>query len=205
MNRNTTIALVIAFAVLLVYVLLVQRPADEAAQTATDTPTPASQTTGQVWPGLQADQILSVRIEDRAQDRAVAFGRADAAGSWNVTEPEAKTADQLAVASHAASVANLSYQDLITGTTDLAAFGVLSPTYSIELKLVDGTLRKAVIGDKTVTGSGYYLAREGEQAVLVVSSFPLDTLLGLVETPPYLEPTATPPNTTSTPVVTVTP
>lgn len=198
MNRNTTIALVVIFAALLVYVLVVQRPADEAAQNAT--PTAGAVTSGPLWGTLTGDQVLSVRVEDRAQGRSVAFGRAEAAASWGVTEPESKSADQLAAASNVATLATLTYQSQFTPGAGLEAFGVLSPTYVIEIKLVDGRLLRAFVGDKTPTGDSYYVQQEGQAQVSVVSGVSLSAIFSWLDQPPYLQPTATP-----TPDVTVTP
>ena len=105
MNRNTTLILVGVFAVLLLYVLLIQRPAEEAKANATATP--GASTTGNVWGTLTADQVLSVRIEDRSAGRAVAFGRSSASAAWEVTEPEARPADQLTAATNVGTLVNL--------------------------------------------------------------------------------------------------
>ncbi len=190
MNRNSTIALVVIFAALLVYVLVVQRPADEAKLNAT--PTAGAVTSGPLWGALTGDQVLSVRVEDRTQARSVAFGRAEAAASWGVTEPESKPADQLAAASNVATLATLTYQSQFTPGTGLEGFGVLSPTYVIEVALVDGRLLRAFIGDKTPTGDSYYVQQEGLAQVSVVSGVSLSTIFGWLDQPPYLQPTATP-------------
>jgi hypothetical protein len=190
MNRNTTLILVGVFAALLLYVLLVQRPADEARANAT--PTSGASTTGSVWGTLTADQVLSLRIEDRAGGRVVAFGRASASAAWEVTEPEARPADQLTAATNVGSAANLTYQSSLEPTTELSAFGVVSPTYTIAITLVDGSTIKGFVGNKTPVGDGYYVAKEGSGTVMVVSNFTLDALLKLLDEPPYLQPTQTP-------------
>ncbi len=198
MDRRTTLALVVIFAVLLIYVLW-SRQAEQTAQL-TATPTAeASADENVVWKA-PADQILSVRVVDRARSRSVAFGRETAQASWTVTEPQAQAADQLKAANSTASIARLAFTQALTDVTDLAPFGVLSPTYSLEIKLVDGSLLKMTVGDKTVTGSGYYVMREGEKGVLVVSTFSLDSILGLLDAPPFLPPTETPTPASETPL-----
>jgi len=137
MNRNLTIGLVVVFVALLLYVLLVQRPAQEAQANATPTPSTAAATSGALWEGLTADQILSVTVT--SADKTVAFGRASASEPWAITAPESQPADQLLAAQNAATVANLRYTNIITTATDLAPFGVLSPTYQIQVSLMDGT------------------------------------------------------------------
>ncbi len=196
MSRNTTLILLGVFALLLLYVLATQNAAPAAA-TATPTPAPTSATTGPVWTGVTGDQVLSVRVTDRAVNRSVAFDRASAEASWSVTEPEARPADQLAAANNVATLVNLQFRNLITGTSDLSAFGVLSPTHTLEIGLTDGRTLKLVVGDKTVTGTDYYVMREGDAAVLVVNGFSLEPVLGWLDNPPYLPPTATPEPTTA--------
>lgn len=200
MNRNTTLILVVVFAALLLYVLLVQRPADEAKANAT--PTTAVTLSGSLWAGVTADQILNVRVEDRAQGRTLAFGRADATAAWTITEPSAQAADQVAAAGNAATLVGLTYQNTLTPTTDLANFGVLSPTYVIQVDLVGGATHKLIVGDKAPTGSAYYAMKNGEPALYVLSQFSLDQIVGWIDSPP-VPPTATP-EVTITPTATIT-
>lgn len=190
MNRNTTLILVGAFAVLLLYVLLVQRPAEEAKANAT--PTAGIITTGNVLGAVTADKVLSVRIADRAAGVSVAFGRSDPSAAWTVSEPEVRPADQISAATNAGTLTNLTYNTTLTPTQELSAFGVLSPTYVIDVKTADGSALKVNIGDKTPTGDAYYVAVDGAATVMIVSSFSLDPILGWVQSPPYLQPTATP-------------
>lgn len=202
MNRNTTLILVGVFAVLLLYVLLIQRPAEEAKANATATP--GASTTGNVWGTLTADQVLSVRIEDRSAGRAVAFGRSSASAAWEVTEPEARPADQLTAATNVGTLVNLTYQQTLDSPADLSVYGITSPSYALEVKLTDGTTARTFIGAKTLVGNSYYVAREGAGNVMIVSSFSLEALLKLLDEPPYLQPTATP-APLETPVSTPTP
>jgi hypothetical protein len=93
-------------------------------------------------------------------------------------------------------VASLSVSSVLTSATDVAAFGVLDPTYTLEVGLADGQTLKAVVGDKAPVGGAYYVQREGDPSVLVVPGYGLDALFELLTTPPYA-PTATPPLPTS--------
>ncbi|MCS6909720.1 MAG: DUF4340 domain-containing protein [Anaerolineales bacterium] len=211
MNRNTTLILLGIFALLLIYVLLTQNAAPGSAS-ATSTLAPTSAVSGPLWSGVTADQVLRVHVTNRVTNKSVAFGRDSVEASWSVSEPETQPADQLTAANNVATLVNLQYRNLITATTDLSVFGVLSPTHRLEIGLVDGRTLKLVVGDKTVTGMDYYVQREGEATVLVVNSFSLDPILGWVENPPYLPPTSTPepaemptPGADSTPTGTVSP
>lgn len=189
MNRNTTIALSIVFGGLLLYYLLVQAPKDKAAATSSATPF-GGQETSYVWQ-TTSDQVSGVRLEDRVNHRSVAFAKDASGGGWVVTEPEASPADPGAVGLATSSLASMPVNATITETTDLGAFGLIGAQYSLEFTLADGQKMKAAIGDKTPTGSGYYLQREGDSQVLVVASYGLDSIIALLKKPPY-QPTATP-------------
>lgn len=202
MNRNLTIGLVIVFVALLLYVLLVQRPAQEAQANATPTPATVATTSGALWEGLTADQILSVTVT--GTEGEVAFGRASTSEPWAITAPEAQPADQLLAAQNAATVVNLRYSNIITTTTDLALFGVISPTYQIQVTLTDGTSRKLLVGDKTPLNTGYYALRDSETNALVLASTSVEAIVGWLDNPPILAPTPDP-NLTLTPALTPTP
>jgi len=187
MNRNTTIVLVIAFGLMVLYVLLVQRPKDEAAANATPTVSPRP---SPVW-SFTSDQVAEFGITDLPKNRSVTVAR-DAQGVWMVTAPETRRADETQVSSKVGQLANLSVSTIITKSADLSPFGVLSPTYTIGVKLADGSQLKAAVGDKVPTGIGYYVLRDGETDVLVVNSSSIDGLVGLLDNPPYFVPTPTP-------------
>ena len=69
---------------------------------------------------------------------------------------------------------------------------MLSPTYQLQLTLVDGSQLMAAIGDKTPTGTGYYVLPAGAANVVTVNSSSLEFVLALLVSPPIIPPTATP-------------
>jgi hypothetical protein len=184
MNRNLTIGLVVVFAGLLLYVLLVQRPGSGGVDA-----TPTVPATSYLWT-LTADQITGMRLEDRANDRAVELAK-DASGAWSLQEPGPQPAEQTSAASAISGLTNLAVNTTITTTTELSPFGVLSPTYRLRVSLTDGRQLVADIGDKAPTGTAYYVLREGETNVVTINTFGLDTLIGLLDNPPIVPPTAT--------------
>jgi hypothetical protein len=186
MNRRATWILVGVAALLAAYVWYSGQARNTAANEATATPAASR---GTVF-DITADQISGLRIVDRVNNREVALSK-DASGQWQITAPGAGPADPAVAPNVAAQFTNLFTSATLTTTTDLAPFGVLSPTYTLELDLVDGRKLKAAVGDKTPTGTGYYVLREGETDVLVVSTSGLDNLFTYAATPPYM-PTATP-------------
>jgi hypothetical protein len=194
-NRNLTLGLVVVAALLGLYVAFVQLPRNRAADV-----TPTVRVTEYLW-SLTADQVSGLRLEDRANGRAVELTK-DAAGVWSLVEPGPQPAEQGAATSAATSVTNLTINTTLTQTTDLAPFGVLSPTYRLTVTRTDGWILAAAIGDKAPTGTSYYVLRDGEAVLLTVNAFGLDSIIGLLENPPLpptLTPEATPSATLGTP------
>ena len=196
MNRNLTIALVVVFAVLLVYVLVVQLPKDRAAASVTGTPA-----VNYLWTSFTADKVTGVHVVDRVQKQEVNFVK-DAGGAWSITAPTPQPADQSAAATYASGLTTLMVDATYTSVTDLSAYGVLSPTYTVEVTLSDGSKLTAAIGDKDPTGSDYYVLRGGEKTIEALASTSLTTLTGMITVPPVVAPTATTTPGPGTPSVT---
>jgi len=184
MNRKLTIGMVIVFAVLVLYLLVIQRPRDLIAAI---TPTP--RVTAYLW-AITPDQISGFRLEDRVNSRAVALSR-DASGAWSLTEPGPQPADQNGANQAVTALAGLTVVTTITSTTELSVFGVLSPTYQLQITLTDGSQLTAAIGDKTPSSTAYYLLRAGEANVITVNSTSMDAVIALLDAPPIVPPTAT--------------
>jgi hypothetical protein len=185
MNRRLTIGLVVVFAALAVYVLVVQVPKDNASSA-----TPTVAPTAYLWPTLRADQVKAVHVVDRVLHKQTDLVK-DASGSWSLTSPGPQPASQVLAASNVSALMTLATDGTITTATDLSAFGVLSPTLTVEVDMADGTSLKAAVGDKTPTGSDYYTLRAGETQVVLLSTAAQGTLESLVTTPPVVPPTST--------------
>jgi hypothetical protein len=184
MNRRLTIGLVVVFAALVVYALVVQAPKDRAASL---TPTVAPIT--YLWT-FTADRINGIHVVDRVTGKAMDLVK-DAGGAWSLVQPGPQPAEQSLAAADANSLTTLQVDGTITTATDLAAFGVLSPTLTVEVDLSDGTKQKVAVGDKAPTGSDFYALRDGETQVVLLSSAAQGTLAGLVTNPPVVPPTPT--------------
>ena len=191
MNRRTTWILVGLAALLAAYVWYSGRPNSGAAGgTATPgipTPIPGS---GPLF-NTTAEQITGMWVVDMAANRSVALSK-DTQGNWQVTSPNARPADPTQAQSWASQFANVYVSTVITTATDLTPFGVLSPTYALGVKLVDGSNVRVSMGDKAPTGSGYYVLRDGESNAVVVNTSAMDGLAALLQSPPYATPTAAP-------------
>ncbi len=184
MNRRLTIGLVVVFAALAVYYLVVQVPKDNAAS-ATPTVTP----TVYLW-NVRADQINGVHVADRVGGKGMDLVK-DAAGTWSLVTPGPQPAEQALAAADVSGLMTLAVNGTITTATDLASFGVLSPTMTVEVDLADGTKLKVAVGNKVPTGTDFYALREGETQVVLLSSAAQGTLASLVTNPPVVPPTPT--------------
>lgn len=198
MNKTTTYVLLGLFAALLIYVLAVQQPADNVAATQTATAQVAVAPPKNLW-SLTVDQVVGVTIADHSQGKTTSFSRPSPSESWTVTAPEARPADQLAIANQVATLGSLSYASEITSTTDLSSFEVLSPTIQISVTLANGTTYRLDVGALSPINSAYYAVVNGQAPLYTVYSSTLASYLSLLDTPPYFVPTATPdPNATAT-------
>ncbi len=185
MNRRTTWILLVALAILgaLAYYLNTN---PDAFSTATPTPTTSAEPTT-LW-SLDTANVLSFSVVDNVNK--VTFSAAvDANGTWVITQPEPGEADQTQLSSLASSLGALYVNRTITETTDLGEFGLLSPDYTLEVTQIDGSVVKASVGQKNPAGTSYYVLRSGEANAILVSSFSLDTFLGLPAQPPFVVPT----------------
>jgi hypothetical protein len=187
MNRNTTIVLAVVFVVVLGVTLFARRAQENAPATSTPVSTTGA---GQLWT-VTAEQIVGVWLVDLTNNRAVALAKSDQ-GTWSVTAPDARQADQVQAETAASRFTGLYASTTITTATDLTAFGVLSPTYAFGVELADGTQLKAAVGEKTPMGTSYYVLRDGDANVVVVDGFSIDNLVALLDAPPYYVPTPTP-------------
>ncbi len=185
MNRKPTLILVSVFFLLLLYFFFVQRPREEAAKNAT--PTPSLTSGGSLW-NFTADQITGARVLDHVGQRTLAM-RKDATGAWAVLQPTPAPADQLQAGDVINRLAGLRYTTALTQVADLTDFGVLSPTYTIELTTADGVAHLMSVGNTAPVGTGYYVQQPGETQVLVVPG--LEVLEQMLTAPPYVIPTPT--------------
>lgn len=181
MNWRTTAALLVVFAVLLGYLFFWEKP-----QQASVTPTPSAE---YLWT-IDSSDVKGLRVVDHVSGQRVAFGQDDL-GHWTVTEPQPGEADQTQAAVDSYQVQNLRIIQKMTETTDLAQFGVQSPSYTLEVTTGSQGTLVARIGGKSPMGNGYYVVRPGEVNAVLVSASAIDALIGLVDRPPYAS-TATP-------------
>lgn len=192
MIRKSTGVLLVVFLVLLGGVYIWQQ--QETLRAAEVTPT-AGASQGYLF---DIDGTISgVRIE-RVGDRVIEF-KTDEQGKWKITWPEGLQTDSDATASSLSSLAAMPLVTTLEKTPDLAAMGLDQPAYRILVTTSDGKSYVANIGKATPTNSGYYVLGSSRN-VSVVSTYSLDSILGLVDNPPLLQATPTPEASTESPI-----
>jgi hypothetical protein len=107
--------------------------------------------------------------------------------------PEEAAADQGSVEAVASQVATMQILDRVPGLAP-DAVGLDGPDYTISFQFTSGVERIIEVGVLTPTESGYYVRGENGE-IVIVSRSALDSLLGLLTTPPYAL-TETPPPAT---------
>lgn len=138
-----------------------------------------------VWE-LEADEIAGVRVVDHASGAAVAV-EMDGAGGWRVTEPLSGTASAEDCEYLAYSLAQLQAQRRIEQPPagELVAYGLVTPTYTVEVDVTGGRTLQLDIGARHPSGS-YYARLLGGEGVVMVAEYAVQQLTALIEEPPLL-------------------
>ncbi|MGO9231968.1 MAG: DUF4340 domain-containing protein [Bryobacteraceae bacterium] len=92
-------------------------------------------------------------------------------GRWAITAPQQFPADPEASASLVSSLSSVSADKTIEdNATDLAGYGLTSPSLRVEVIEKDGKQVELAIGDDTPTSSGTYAKASGDRRVYTVAS-----------------------------------
>jgi hypothetical protein len=178
MRRATVVYLVLLLGLAGVYYYLNHReqPADIAV-----TLEPESQ----VSYLFTAEDGVPTSIHVEAKDGATAEVARDADKAWALTLPVEAKADQAAAEAVATQVTTLRILDTVPDL-DPEIAGLTSPEYTLSVRFTSGVERKAEIGVITPTETGYYV-RNADGGIVIVSKSSLDSVIGLLANPPYLE------------------
>jgi len=178
MRRSTVVYLVLLLVMAGVYYYLNNReqPADITVTLEPESQVSYLFTTDD---GLPA----SIRIEAKTGETVEVARSADEA--WALILPVEAKADQAATEAAASQVTTLRILDNVPDI-EPEIVGLSVPEYTLTIRFTSGVERKAEIGVITPTESGYYV-RNADGEIVIVSKSSLDSLLGLVTNPPYLE------------------
>jgi hypothetical protein len=136
----------------------------------------------------------SIRIKSKTGDTVEVARGAD--NAWAVIQPIKAKADQAAVEAAATQITTISILDTVPDI-DPKIVGLETPEGVLTVKFTNGGERSVDIGVITPTESGYYV-RNTDGKIVIVSKSAIDSLLGMLIAPPYLE-TLTPPPVSQTP------
>lgn len=99
-------------------------------------------------------------------DESFAFTLSD--GAWSVSADPAFPLDQADVQSMADDLLALVGTRQLDGVTDLAAYGLAEPSFSVTASWSDGTSTTYAMGDETPFGDGYYISLGHENIVYTI-------------------------------------
>jgi Domain of unknown function (DUF4340) len=141
----------------------------------------------------------SIHLESKAGQVVEVARGAD--NAWALTQPVEAKADQAAAEAAASQITTMSILDTVPDV-DTKLVGLETPEYVLTVKFTSGVERTVDIGVITPSESGYYV-RDADGKLIIVSKSAIDSLLGLLDNPPYLEtltPSPIPPTATLTPL-----
>lgn len=125
----------------------------------------------------------SIRIESKTGEAVEVARGAD--NAWALIQPTAAKADQAAVEAAATQITTMSVLDTVPDL-DPKVVGLEPPEDVLTVDFTNGGKRTVDIGVVTPTESGYYV-RNADGKIVIVSKSAIDSLLGLLTAPPYLE------------------
>lgn len=151
------------------------------------TPTANTGANENVFEGIDATSVMSLRIEDHTGN--ILQMVRDSEGEWSVSEPAEGTTDPEKADTVVEDVLGLRTLAPLNPMDDIGVYGLTSPIGTISLTLEGGDTHVLLVGDKAPTGNGYYV-RLDSNLPQIVYSYSVDTILGHLDNPP-LEPTPT--------------
>jgi hypothetical protein len=104
-------------------------------------------------------------------------------GLWVLKQPIETEANQGSAQAAATQLTSLRIVSHPAVASDMV--GLNPPSYTLTVELTGGTEKVVRIGDRTPTGIGYYANVNSSGDVLIISQDGLDSLLILLESPPY--------------------
>lgn len=193
MKPRNTLLLFAILVVLAAYVFLVELPKSK------ESPQEEPQTVA-LWEIAQED-ITRLEAVKRDGQRLVLERAEDQ--TWWIREPIVYEADENRVAGALGDLATLRSNRAISGTLNLADYGLATPTMTVTLTLADGASHTLRVGDQNPTGTYRYIMADEHPEVHLVYSWGISNLEQVVAEPPK-KPTPTP-TPTATPMPSATP
>ena len=137
-----------------------------------------------------ADQDVRQLVVTKA-DQQVEVDRPEG-GAWTL-QPSGQNADSVRVSSVLFRLTNLqATKKVADAPTDLAQYGLDSPSLTVSTTLADGTAFPLLLGGRSPTEAGTYVKKGDDPTVYLISSQLGTDLEKLISDPPIERPTPTP-------------
>ena len=158
----------------------------------------ATPTVGEITSVFAATEGAVSSIEIKPADGESVRIVRDEKNVWAIKLPLEAEADQGLAEAAATQISTLKVISPIDGKPDI--FGLDKPAYTVTIEFAGGKKHTLEIGDSTPTNSGYYV-RVDKDKMMITDLSGIDSLLQLVNSPPYLSTlTPTPLPVTETPI-----
>lgn len=135
-----------------------------------------------VW-DVEPERIEALRVTEHASGTEAVLER-DEAGGWYMTAPFNRPVADLGYVDPALTLSELQVHRTIEEPPagELVAYGLLTPTYTIEVQVAGAQTLVLDVGWTTPRGT-YYARREGEQAVILLPGYGVEDVTRILTLP----------------------
>ena len=121
---------------------------------------------------LKLDQSTITRLEFKNKNAPPVVIARSNSGVWQITEPQAFSADQSVVSNILSSLSSLNSERVVDDKpSDLKQFGLDPPAAEVDITGKDNKSQKLLIGDQTPGGGGIYAMLAGDPRLFAMASY----------------------------------
>jgi len=130
--------------------------------------TPATETSPKIL-AVPEDQVKSLEIRKRDAEPISLVRDGD---KWQITAPKPMAADRDTVSGITSTLSSLNSDKLVEDkATNLAPYGLNSPSLQLTITKKDGKTEKLLVGDEAPTGSAFFAKSASDPRVFTIASF----------------------------------
>lgn len=141
-------------------------------------------------PFLPCDPATAVSLGVEGQGRTFAMARGDAQHDWLVTQPVRQPAEGTAADALVESADSLQVLSTIGRTAAPAQYGLDRPRDVVTCRVKAGASFTLSVGNPSFDGSGYYVRKQGDSRVYVISGAQVEALERALTAPPVGQPSS---------------
>ncbi len=142
---------------------------------------------------VEADPLSVQRIEITQGNNKVVYQKSFLK-IWEMQEPRYNVVDSRVIEVATVLLSALQAPELKDSNPNLATYGLQPPQFTVRITYANNTTVSLLFGNKTPDGKAYYMVKEGDPKVYLVSTELADAVLDLFRSPP-VTPTPTPTRT----------